>query len=273
MKFSIVTVSFNQAAFLEQTLLSVLDQDYPDVEYIVVDPGSTDGSREIIERYRDRISKIVYQTDQGAAEGLNNGFALATGDIYGFLNSDDLLLPGALSTVADAFRSAAEPDLVTAHCHIIDAEGRWLRHSYTDRFDLRAFAYECCIICQLSTFFKADLFRKAGGFNVKNSSAWDAELFLSVFQDSRRTVMLDTFLGAFRIHSAAITGGATRHQQLREFETAKFHRIMGRPRRRSDQWIRLFYLLRKYLREPRAVWQRLRYGSVYGRYSGARSRR
>lgn len=273
MKFSIVTVSYNQAAFLERTLLSVLEQDYPDVEYIVVDPGSTDGSREIIERYRDRISKIVYQADAGAADGLNNGFAQATGDVYGFLNSDDVLLPGALSKVAAAFGSDPAVDLVTAHCHIIDAQDDWLRHAYTDRFDLRAFAYEACLICQLSTFFTAGLFRKAGGFNVRNTSAWDAELFLRMFQDSRRTILLDTFLGAFRIHGAAITGGATMNQQLREFEAGKFRQIMGRPRRSSDRWVRLVYLLRKYLLEPRSLWQRLRYGSIYGRFAGPRSRR
>src|ERR1039458_1375445 len=96
-RVSIVTISFNQAEFIERTILSVLTQDYLDIEYIVVDPGSTDGSRDIIERYRSRISKIILRPDRGAADGLNNGFAEATGEIFGFLNSDDLLRPGARS--------------------------------------------------------------------------------------------------------------------------------------------------------------------------------
>ena len=120
MKFSILTVSFNQAKFLEEAIRSVVDQDYPDIEYIVVDPGSTDGSREIIERYRDRIAKIIFEPDRGSAEGLNRGFAAATGDVYGFINSDDVLMPGALARVAGYFRAEPDADIVMGHEWIID---------------------------------------------------------------------------------------------------------------------------------------------------------
>jgi len=94
MKFSIVTISYNQAQFLEKAILSVLNQEGVGLEYIVVDPGSTDGSREIIERYRDRFGHVVFEKDHGPADGLNKGFQYATGDVYGYLNSDDVLLPG-----------------------------------------------------------------------------------------------------------------------------------------------------------------------------------
>ena len=100
MKFSIVTISFNQAPYLETAIRSVLDQNYPDLEYIIVDPGSTDGSRDIIERFRSRFAKIIFEPDQGPGDGLNKGFAHATGDILGYLNSDDALLPGALNGAA-----------------------------------------------------------------------------------------------------------------------------------------------------------------------------
>ena len=93
MRISIVTISFNQVEYLEETILSVLNQSHSDFEYIVVDPGSIDGSREIIERYRDKISKIIFERDIGAADGLNNGFKYATGDILCYLNSDDTFLP------------------------------------------------------------------------------------------------------------------------------------------------------------------------------------
>src|ERR1700738_5632483 len=95
-KVSIVTISFNQAEFLERAIRSVVDQDYPEIEYSVVDPGATEGSRDIIERYRSRIARVIYEPDRGPADGLNKGFACATGDIFGFLNSDDVLLPGAV---------------------------------------------------------------------------------------------------------------------------------------------------------------------------------
>src|SRR4029077_2212938 len=83
-RVSIVTISFNQAPFLERAIRSVLEQDHPDVEYIVVDPGSTDGSREIIEKYRSRIAKVILEPDRGPANGLNKGFAAATGEILGY---------------------------------------------------------------------------------------------------------------------------------------------------------------------------------------------
>ena len=101
-RVSIVTISFNQAAFLERAIRSVVEQNYPLVEYIVVDPGSTDGSRDIIEKYRSRISKIIYEKDSGPANGLNKGFEAASGEIFGYINADDAYLPGALSKAVAA---------------------------------------------------------------------------------------------------------------------------------------------------------------------------
>lgn len=124
MKISIVTISFNQTCFLEEAICSVLEQGYPNVEYIVVDPGSTDGSREIIERYSDRIDKVIFEPDEGPADGLNKGFAHASGDVFGFLNSDDVLEPGALSGAARYFEARPEVDVVSGHSWIIDEEGR-----------------------------------------------------------------------------------------------------------------------------------------------------
>ena len=94
MKISVVTISFNQAKYLRQCIDSVLNQNYQNIEYIIVDPGSTDGSRQIIESYGDRVIKI-FEKDAGPADGLNMGFSRATGDIFYFINSDDYVLPGA----------------------------------------------------------------------------------------------------------------------------------------------------------------------------------
>ena len=96
LKISIVTLSFNQRAYLQEAIDSVLSQGYLDLEYIVVDPGSTDGSRDLIKSYGDRIAHCIFEPDRGAADGLNKGFERATGDVFGFLNADDLLFPGAL---------------------------------------------------------------------------------------------------------------------------------------------------------------------------------
>src|SRR5208282_97982 len=94
---SIVTISFNLAEFLERTIRSVVERNYSDIEFVVVDSGSTDGSHDIIERYRSHISRVIYEPDRGPVYGLNKGFASATGDIFAFLNFDDFLLPGAVS--------------------------------------------------------------------------------------------------------------------------------------------------------------------------------
>ena len=114
-KISIVTVSFNQSRYLEAALRSVLDQNYPNLEYIVVDGGSTDGSVDIIEKYRSRLSHAIIEPDEGQSDALNKGFRLATGEIMNWLCSDDLLEPGALFRVADLYRRF-EPDLIAGGC-------------------------------------------------------------------------------------------------------------------------------------------------------------
>ena len=267
MKFSIVTVSFNQAKYLEEAIRSVVEQDYPDIEYIVVDPGSTDGSRDIIERYRHKISKVVFRPDKGAADGLNNGFSEATGEIYGFLNSDDLLLPGALRRVARYFEKDPSLEIVMGHTRVIDPDGKRIRDSYTDRFDERAFAYGGAIICQMSTFFRADVIRRSAGFNVSNRVAWDAEFFVDLLRGTDKYVVADAILSAFRLHPYAITGGGTMPELQHIFVMKMFERIMGRPWSRRDDFIRYYYLARKYVLEPRSLVQRILHGSVYGRYT------
>ncbi len=262
MRFSIVTIAYNQARFVEQALRSVLDQDYPDLEYIVVDPGSTDGTREIIERYRDRISKVIYRSDKGAAHGLNNGFAEGTGELFGFLNSDDLLLPGTLSRVARAFRERPEIDLATGHMWIVDKHGTRLRKSYGDRFDVRAFAYGACVICQQATFFRARLFREVGGFNPSNRVAWDAELFLDMLKAPGRHVLIDEMLAEFRIHNESVTGSRRQMGLHHAYFEQRFERVMGRPWRKSDDAVRYLYMIRKYLLEPRSLIERVRHGPI-----------
>lgn len=102
LRVTVVTLLFNQRPFLGRAMRSVLEQDYP-VEYIVVDPGSTDGSRDLIERYRARLARVVLEPDEGPADGLNKAFRLATGDVFVCVNADDALLPGAVASAVAAF--------------------------------------------------------------------------------------------------------------------------------------------------------------------------
>src|SRR4051794_6060448 len=142
MRVTMVTISFNQAAYLERAMQSVLTQSYPDIEYIVVDPGSTDGSREIIQRYQDRLAAVLLEADSGPAEGLNRGFALASGDVLGYLNSDDVLLPDAIAGAVHAFRENPSADVVYGHGYVVDENDVTLRPFHSRRFTLWRYAYD-----------------------------------------------------------------------------------------------------------------------------------
>ena len=126
MKISVITPSFNQGRFIEQTIKSVLNQRYPDLEYIVIDGGSTDNTLEILRKYSDKIM-WVSEKDKGQSSAINKGIRMATGDILAFLNSDDLYLPHTLKTVADFFKKNQKASWASGDYHIIDSRGRKIR--------------------------------------------------------------------------------------------------------------------------------------------------
>src|SRR5947208_10566760 len=132
---SIVTPSYNQAAFLEDTIRSVLEQDYEPIEYVVVDGGSTDGSVDIVERYADRLAWWTSEPDDGQAQAINKGFAHTRGQILGYLNSDDTLLPGAVSRLVAALE--ADPELVCVYGDAVwlDAGGRTMGDAVAHSWD------------------------------------------------------------------------------------------------------------------------------------------
>ncbi|MFC1545933.1 glycosyltransferase family 2 protein [Pseudomonadota bacterium] len=263
MKISIVTISFNQAKFLERAIRSVIEQDYNDVEYIIVDPGSTDGSREIIEKYRDRISKIIFEPDKGPADGLNKGFGKAHGTIYGFLNSDDVLEPGALSSVVRYFKDNPAVDVVSGHSWIVDSDGEPIRRFYSDRYSLWMAAHGASILSQASTFFRAEVFHRAGGFNVENFVAWDGELFADMAIAGARYSRVDKFWSKFRIHEEGITGSGKLHQAYEGYYHFLFRKIMGREKNIID---RPASVVAKYVRKvanPQDTMERLFHGPIY----------
>jgi len=237
MKVSIVTISFNQARFLEEAICSVVNQDYDDVEYIVVDPGSTDGSRDIIQGYKDKIAKIIYEPDRGPADGLNKGFAEAHGEIFGFLNSDDVLEPGAFSRVVQYFEAHPDVDVISGHSWIIDAEGNIKRRFFSDRYSLRMAAYGASILSQASTFFRAKAFRRAGGFNIENRSNWDGELFIDIALAGAQFSLVPEFWSRFRIHEYGITGSGKLHALYQSHREKMFRKIMGREPNIMDRFL------------------------------------
>jgi glycosyltransferase involved in cell wall biosynthesis len=206
MTIGIVTVSFNQAGFLQEAIDSV-SVTMPDrVDYVIVDPGSSDGSRAVIEQNRGRFNRIVLEPDQGAADGLNKGFARCDANILGYLNSDDRFVAGALDFVADYFRRHTDIDLLLGAIRIIDAAGTAkLRGRAPDRMDVRKYICGVGYAWQQATFFRRELFDRTG-FNPANRSCWDAELVLDMALAGARIGYTNTILGDFRIHGESMTG-------------------------------------------------------------------
>lgn len=218
---TIVTPTFNQAAFLERTLLSVLGQDYPRVEYIVVDGASTDGTVDILARYANRV-RVISEPDEGQADAINKGFRLAQGDILGWLNSDDLYLPGAISAVVRFFR--ARPDArfaygdalaIGAHDRIcgIRAHVRQTNHD-----DLLA---NGDYIVQPAAFWRADLWRETGELNAGLRYTMDYDYWLRVSQHSALHY-IPVCLAAERLHNAAKTARGSR-ERIEEVEKLARH--------------------------------------------------
>ena len=171
-KISVVTPSFNQASFLEETIQSVLSQGYPDLEYIVMDGGSTDGSAEIIRKYADRLADWKSAKDGGQADAIRTGFARATGEILCWLNSDDTIAPGTLRRVGEFFAAHPDVDLVYGDLNLVDAEGKRL---YTARPLLRLgiLVYENPFIPQQGMFWRRSLYESgSAGWIRRFASPW-----------------------------------------------------------------------------------------------------
>lgn len=196
---SVVTPSLNQEPFLERTMQSVLDQGYPSLEYIVQDGGSTDGSVAILERYATRLHRWESRPDAGQAAAINAGFSHSTGDILMYLNADDIVLPGALATVARYFTLHPDVDVVYGHRVLIDRNdreiGRWLlpRHS-EDVVQWIDF------VPQETMFWRRRVWEAAGGVDESLSFALDWDLILRFRDLGARFARLPRFLGALRVH-------------------------------------------------------------------------
>ena len=241
MKFSIVTLSFNQRAFLPHALESVLQQRYPELDYIVVDPGSTDGSQEFIQKYASQLAHVVFEPDRGAADGLNKGFALAQGDVLGFLNADDLLLPGSLQRVAEFFQTNPQCDLALGNGYIIDGDGNPIRHIKVGGFTVKRYLHGGARWLQQATFFRREAFLRSPGFNVLNRTSWDGELFISMLKAGARVGYIDADLGAFRLHGASISGSNRNADKYREDWRRVFREIEGREWGLGDQFWNFVY--------------------------------
>ncbi len=198
---TIVTPSYNQARFLEATLRSVLEQDYPSIEYLVVDGASTDGSVEIIRRYANRLTWWVSEKDSGQPEAVNKGLQRARGEFVGWLNSDDIYLPGALSAAVKTFQSHPEAGLVYGDALAIDTDGKpfnVMRARQYTLADLMAFN----IICQPAAFMRRSVLVEVGYLNPAYHLLMDNLLWMNMAQKAPILYAPQTWAAA-RYHDQA----------------------------------------------------------------------
>ena len=254
-RISIVTLSFNQARFLDQAITSITGQGYPNLDYIVVDPGSTDGSRAIIEARRNVITTVLLDPDKGPADGLNNGFAAATGDIYGYINADDLLRPGALATIARHFTENPQIDAILGNGLIINADGSTRRRMKSSPFSLTDLGHGAMTFAQQGHYFRKSVFP---GFNRENRTSWDGELLVDMALAGARFRNVPEQLGAFRLYGDTITGSGRLAAQM-AIDLARIRaKALGRPPEPGDRLVAPLRVLARRLADPAATLDGLR---------------
>lgn len=201
---SIITPSFNQARFLEATMQSVLSQDYTNLEYIVVDGGSTDGSLEIIRRYESRLAWWVSEHDQGQTDAINKGMAQAHGEILAWLNSDDTYLPGTVASAVDCLRTSPRAGVVYGDANYIDEAGNVIGRFPAAQTDCRRLRQGYVHIPQQAAFFRGDLWREVGPLDPTYYFAMDYDLWVRIAGRAELKYVRQTWAN-FRLHSAGKT--------------------------------------------------------------------
>jgi glycosyltransferase involved in cell wall biosynthesis len=217
---SIVTPCLNAARFIEETIASVLGQDYPKVEYIVMDGGSTDGTLDILARYEGRL-RTYSQKDKGQADAVNRGFELTRGEIFAFLNADDTYLPGAVARTVEAFDRYREAAVIYGDAWHVDENGRAIARYPVEPFDSERLARRS-IICQPAAFIRREAFAACGGLDARLRFAMDYDLWIRL---ARRHTMvkIDSFLAHSRLHAAAKTVGQTGDAMRETIEVLQRH--------------------------------------------------
>ena len=251
MKISIVVPSYNHSAYLEACLDSLVSQksEHFELEILVYDGGSSDGSQEIIERYAQDLAFWQSQPDGGQSAALRAGFERASGDVLGWLNSDDILLPGALDEVARYFAERPDCPLVYGDGVWIDGDGNVIRPKREIAFDWPIYAFGYCYIPQPAAFFRSEVYREAGGLDADLKTCMDNDLWHRLCRQGP-VEHIPLFLAAMRDHPDTKTNTL-------KADFAREHDLL---RRRYIKCSRLTYNMRYVFVRARRVWLRYRKG-------------
>lgn len=243
-KISIVTPSFNQSEFIGRTLKSVLDQSYPNLEFYVQDGGSTDGSTDVLMRYSNRLTGWESCPDNGQSQAINDGFAKTSGEIMAWLNSDDILLPGALACVAEYFSHHPDVDVIYGNRILINENdqeiGRWIMPPH----DNQVLSWED-FIPQETIFWRRRIWEKAGGrIDESFRFAMDWDLLVRFREAGARFVRLPQFLGGFRVHPRQKTSAEISNIGFQEMDRIRQQLLGHVPSRTEIRKAVRTYLLR-----------------------------
>lgn len=199
-KISVVTPSYNQGQFIEETIQSIINQNYSNLEYIIIDGGSTDNSVEIIKKYEKHLTYWVSEKDSGQSEAINKGFNKASGEIICWLNSDDILMTNALNKVADFFSSNKDFDLVNGQTVLIDKNSIIISGHFILKQKKWYAKHGVFYINQPAMFWKSNIFKSVGQLQENFHTLMDKEFLIRIFEKDFKIGHIEKFLAGFRVH-------------------------------------------------------------------------
>lgn len=241
--------SSNQVQFIERSIFSILNQNYANLEFIIIDGGSTDGTVDIIKKYERHLAYWISEPDNGQSDALNKGFLRATGDIYGWLNSDDLYMPGAFSRAVAAFSKYPDKGIVYGDWLAIDANERTIAYEYAFDFNLNQFKYEGFHLNAQAMFWRRDVHERFGGFDPGLHNTMDYQLILAfgINEGNSAFLRVPEAFGCFRRYDAQKTGNFN-ERVLTE------HRLMAERYGYADKYSPIGGAKRILYRFRRAYW-------------------
>ena len=256
-KISIVMPSYNQAKLIERSILSVLNQNYPNTELIIVDGGSKDGTDKIIKKYQDFISLWISEKDQGQSDALNKGFKHCTGEIYGWLNSDDVYLPNAFKNTTAVLKKNSSKKIVFGDWLSINKQDQIIDYNHAFNFNLNHFKYESFHLNSQSMFWHRSVHNRFSGFQIDLKNTMDYQMIVEfgINEGEQSFIRTPYALGAFRRYKGQKTSGM--HTRV-----LKEHRLISKRYRYLDKYKVTGKIKRIYFRFRRAVWYYKRGGII-----------